>query len=130
MAGWCAKLLAVFATPSCHPWSGLKNSDDVETRFDLRAEVLNNGVILGSGETRCIDGVLRNATLAKEITVAFGSVSSGNFGSGEVLSLRVLTRIGTTPTGASCGGHASAVGLRYYFDAASRAAGFGASVSH
>jgi len=34
----------------------------------------------------------------------------------------VLTRIGTTATGARCGGHSNAVGLRLYFDAVSRAA--------
>jgi len=112
-----------------HGWLGLKNSDDVGTRFDLRAEVLKNGTVVASGETRCIDGVVRNANLAKEVAVPFGTVSGGSFAAGDVLSLRVLTRIGTIATGASCGGHASAVGLRLYFDAVNRAARFGATLS-
>ncbi len=33
-------------------WIGLKNSDDVGTRFDLKAEVFENGSLIGSGETR------------------------------------------------------------------------------
>jgi hypothetical protein len=48
--------------------------------------------------------------------------AAGFNGTTDVLSLKVLTRIGTTETGARCGGHANAVGLRLYFDAASRAA--------
>ena len=35
-------------------WIGLKNSDDVGTQFDLKAEVFRNGSLIGSGE---VDGV-------------------------------------------------------------------------
>lgn len=31
-------------------WLGLKNSDDVGTKFDLRAEVLRNGDVVGAGQ--------------------------------------------------------------------------------
>ena len=31
-------------------WLGLKNSDDQGTRFDLRAEIYKNGVLVASGE--------------------------------------------------------------------------------
>jgi len=44
-----------------------------------------------------------------------------------VLSLKALTRIGTTPAAAACGGHANAVGLRLHFDAVSRNAQFAAT---
>jgi hypothetical protein len=57
------------------------------------------------------------------VTLALGPVAVAGFnGTTDVLSLKVLTRIGTTETGARCGGHANAVGLRLYFDAANRAA--------
>jgi hypothetical protein len=49
-----------------HVWLGLKNSDDIGTRFDLRAEVYRNGVLVATGETDCITGVTRNAAQAKE----------------------------------------------------------------
>jgi hypothetical protein len=79
--------------------------------------------LLASGETRCLQGITRNPANAKEVSVTFGSMAAAGFnGTTDVLSLKVLTRIGTTETGARCGGHANAVGLRLYFDAASRAA--------
>ena len=49
--------------------------------------------------------------------------------SSDVLSLRVLTRIGTNGSGAFCGGHSNAVGLRLYFDAVSRPSKFTAIFS-
>lgn len=106
-----------------HVWLGLKNSDDQGTYFDVRAEVSKNGTLLASGETRCVQGITRNPANAREVSVALGPVTAANFnGTTDVLSLKLLTRIGTTETGARCGGHANAVGLRLYFDAASRAA--------
>jgi N-acetylneuraminic acid mutarotase len=107
---------------SMHAWLGLKNSDDIGTRFDLRGEVLKNGTLVTSGEIYCITGVTRNPSLAKEVTVSFGSFSPTELnGSTDVLSLRVLTRIGSNGAGGFCGGHSNAVGLRLYFDAVGRA---------
>jgi len=104
-------------------WFGLKNSDDQGTYFDVRAEVFKDGTLLASGETRCVQGITRNPANAKEVILTFGPVSAAAFnGTTDVLSLKVLTRIGTTATGARCGGHSNAVGLRLYFDAVSRAA--------
>jgi RHS repeat-associated protein len=113
-----------------HVWLGLKNSDDIGTRFDLRAEVYRNGQsLITSGELYCIQNITRNPDLAKEVVVSFGSFSPADFGSGDVLSLRILTRIGTDGAGAFCGGHSNAVGLRLYFDAVSRPSGFDATLS-
>jgi hypothetical protein len=54
-------------------------------------------------------------------------------GTGDVLSLRVSTRIGTNPDGSKCAGpggsHNSAVGLRLYYDSASRASRFDATIT-
>lgn len=108
-----------------HVWVGLKNSDDQGTNFDLRAEIYRNGVSLSSGETLCVVGVTRNASNAKEVTIAFTPFSPATFnGATDVLSVKILTRIGTTAAGASCGGHSNAVGLRLYFDAINRASRF------
>ena len=109
-----------------HGWVGLKNSDDQGTRFDVRAEVLKNGTLVASGETYCIEGVTRNPDLAKEATILFSAFSPAAFnGTTDVLSLRILTRIGTNGSGGFCGGHSNAVGLRLYFDAVSRPSRFG-----
>lgn len=104
-----------------HVWLGLKNSDDQGTYFDVRSEVYKNGTLIASGETYCITGITRNPDLAKAAAVSFGSVSPTVFdGVTDVLSVKVLTRIGTDGAGGRCGGHSNAVGLRLYFDAVSR----------
>jgi hypothetical protein len=109
-------------------WIGLKNSDDIGTNFDLRVEISKNGVVVASGETLCVQGVTRNANQAKEVGVPFATFSPIAFdGTADVLALRVLTRVGTTVSGVSCGGHHNAVGLRLYFDATSRTARFAAT---
>jgi hypothetical protein len=101
-----------------HTWLGLKNSDDQGTRFDVRVEVLRNGVVVASGLTRCIDGITRNAANAKEALIEIHSVSGNN--TVDMLSLRVSARIGTNPDDTKCPGHSSAVGLRMYYDSTQR----------
>lgn len=108
-----------------HVWLGLKNSDDQGTKFDLRAEVMRNGVLIASGETYLINGVTRNPSLAKEVLVSLSS-PSGNFnGTSDQLSLRIQTRIGTNGSGGFGGGHSNATGLRLYFDSTNRPSRFG-----
>jgi len=117
------------ALSDLHVWLGLKNSDDQGTNFDLQAELYKNGVLVTSGLTRCITGITRNAANAKEVTVAFGSFSSLPFnGTTDALSLKILTRIGTNPDDTKCPGHNNAVGLRLYFDSATRQARFDATL--
>ncbi len=109
-----------------HAWLGLKTSDDIGTRFDLRAEILKNGVLIGSGEVACITGVTRNPAQALEASVPLGPSSPAAFnGATDALSVRILARIGTTTSGEFCGGHSNATGLRLYFDAISRPSRFG-----
>jgi hypothetical protein len=109
-------------------WLGLKNSDDIGTRFDVRVEAYRNGALLASGQALCILGITQNPSNAKQVAVSFTPFSTVAFnGTSDVLSLKVLTRIGTTPGGAFCGGHSNAVGVRVYFDAGSRAANISAT---
>ena len=105
-----------------HVWVGLKNSDDQGTYFDIRAELLKNGIAIASGEMQNIQGVTRNPDKAKEVAVAFGTISDGAFNADDVLSLRILTKVTAT------GGHSGAVGLRLYYDALSRPSTFGTSL--
>lgn len=122
---WTAPLadssLRLSTTAPLHVWLGLKNSDDQGTYFDVRAELRRNSVIIASGETKNIQGISRNANQAKEITVAFGSPVNAQFDASDALSVRVLAKV------ADSGGHNSAVGVRLYYDAASRPARFGAT---
>ncbi|MBI3595609.1 MAG: hypothetical protein HY203_00465 [Nitrospirae bacterium] len=59
----------ITALSDLHAWIGLKNSDDIGAYFDLRAQLLKNGVVITSGVTKTIQGVTRNPDLAKEIIV-------------------------------------------------------------
>ena len=110
---------------------GLKNSCDQSTRFDVRAEVYKNQTLVASGEIFCMHGVTRNPDQAREVAVSFSSPSPMTTfnGTSDVLSLKILTRIGTNGAGAFCGGHSNAVGLRLYFDAVSRPSKFTAIFS-
>lgn len=114
------------ALSDLHIWLGLKNSDDQGTRFDLRAEIYKNGILIATGETFCITGITRNPNLAKEVTVSFDSMSDEVISVTDDLELRALARIGSTG-GAFCGGHSNAGGVRLYFDAVDRPAKFGAT---
>ena len=105
-------------------WIGLKNSDDIGTRFDLRVELYKNGDLVAQGLTRCIEGVTRNEAQAKAVAVAFGALQGTAFSGSDVLSVKILTRIGTKPNDTLCGGHSNAVGLRLYFDSTNRASSF------
>jgi len=121
---------ALTALSDLHVWLGLLKNNDQGTNFDLLAEIYRNGVLVTSGLTRCITGVTTNPDLAKEATVTVASFSAVTFnGTSDQLSLKVWTRIGTNPDNTKCGGHSSAAGLRLYFDATSRPARFGATIS-
>lgn len=110
-----------------------QNSDDQGTQFDLRTEVSINDTLVAKGETRCITGVTRNPSKAKEVSVEFESLSDGSLASGDVLSLTVLTRIGNNPDNTKCAGpggsHSNALGLRLYYDSTNRPARFGAEIT-
>ncbi len=108
---------------SLRVWLGLKNSDDIGTRFDLYGEILKNGSPVASGLLRCIEGITRNPSFAKEVALSLELPNEVTFdGASDVLSLRLSTRIGTNEGGGFCSGHRNAVGLRVYFDSSSRPA--------
>ena len=114
-------------------WIGLKNSDDQGTQFDLKTELYKNNTLISEGKSLCITGVTRNPSLAKEASVVFGPVSNGEYVSGDTLSLKVFTRIGTTTAGLKCtgpgGSHNNAVGLRLYYDSPTNPSGFSAEIA-
>ena len=111
-------------------WIGLKSSDDVGTKFDLLAEVLKNGVVVGTGQVNDVPGGssgFNNASL-RAITLA---LSTGPVGicPGDTLGFRLSVRIAATS------GHNSGFARLWYNGAAidtgpSRDAGsrFGATI--
>jgi len=102
-------------------WLGLVNGSDKGTNFDLRVEVYKNGTLLGSGESYCITDLTQKAKKAQDVGVAIGSFADGAFnGTTDVLSLKILARIGTDGSGNRCGGSKNADGLRVYFDSSDR----------
>ena len=94
-------------------WIGLKNSDDVGTKFDLKAEVLHNGSVVGSGELNSVPGGssgFNNARL-RAISLALSSYQTIN--PGDTLCLRLSVRIATRVPG-----HRSGTARLWYNDAA------------
>jgi uncharacterized repeat protein (TIGR01451 family) len=106
-----------------HGWLGLKNSDDQGTQFDVRAEVWKNGVeLVGAGEAACLKGLVRDPAHARDTAVPLDLFTPVDFdGVTDILSLKVLARIGTHCTGPN---HGSATGLRFYFDGVARPSRF------
>jgi hypothetical protein len=101
-------------------WLGRKNGNGNEddVRFDVRAEVMKNGTPIAVGEVLCLQGLVRDPSGAKAVKVSFAPVPPVVFdGATDVLSLRLLSRLGTDGAAHSCGGHTSSVGARVYFDA-------------
>jgi hypothetical protein len=103
-------------------WVGVKNSDDVGTKFDLLAEVLKNGSVIGSGE---LDGVsggsssFNNAVL-DTINLALTS-GSQSMCPGDTLSIRLSVRV------AANSGHVSGTARLWFNDSAANSR-FGATI--
>lgn len=92
-------------------WLGLKNSDDVGTRFDLLAELLRNGVVVATFETDNVPG--GSSGFNNAVLRAVGAATSANltFSSGDTLAVRLSVRIAAT-------GHRSGTARLWYNDAA------------
>jgi len=95
----------------------------IRVNVDLLVEVYKNSEKIAEGLVRCITGLTRDPGRAKEVVVAPTLGSAQTFsGDTDALSVKLLTRIGTNPDDTKCAGaHASAVGVRAYFDAVGRA---------
>ena len=87
--GVCPPFLT--ALSPAHVWLGLKNSDDVGTNFDLKAEIYRNGSLIGSGETLNVPGGSSGFNNAKERLINLvRSANHISFASGDTLSDQAL----------------------------------------
>jgi hypothetical protein len=76
-----------------------------------------------------VSGITNNPSKAKAVTIPFGPLANTTLDLMETLTVKVLTRIGTTADGQKCAGHSSTAGLKLYFDGADRAAGFDVEIT-
>lgn len=95
---------AIEATPltSAGPaevWLGLKNSDDVGTKFDLLAEVLHNGNVIATGQLNSVPGGSSGFNNAALRGINLVLTSPPYLNAGEILSLKLSVRIATAVSG-------------------------------
>jgi hypothetical protein len=93
-------------------WIGLKNSDDVGTKFDLLAEVLRNGSVVGSGQLNDVPGGSSGFNNAVLRTITLILSSAVPMGPGDTMSFRLSVRIAATS------GHTSGTVRLWYNGAA------------
>jgi CSLREA domain-containing protein len=105
--------LQLTAVGPANMWIGLKNSDDVGTKFDLLAEVLRNGVVVASGQLNDVPGGSSgfNNAVQRSINMALtnGAVT---FLNGDTASFRLSARISASSS------HTSGTARLWYNDSA------------
>ena len=94
-------------------WIGLKNSDDVGTKFDLLAEVFKNGNPIGSGQLNGVNGGSSGFNNAALRTINMALTNSASFCPGDTLSFKLSVRIAVGVTG-----HRSGTARLWYNDVA------------
>jgi hypothetical protein len=111
-------------------WVGLKDGDDSTKAFDLRVDFAVNGEPLTSGVARCVTGLSRNPSA---VPVAFDSFPALTVKPGDVFSLKVWNRMGTSADDTKCkdpgATNTSAVGLRLSYDSADHASRVDATIT-
>jgi hypothetical protein len=102
-------------------WLGLVDGADQAAYFDVRAEVLKNGIPVASGTAQCVGGLKSNPANAMQLTIPV-DLNGGDvpLRVNDTVALRVSTRMGTFGGTALCDVRAKAGGLRLYFDSSTR----------
>lgn len=123
-AGKCKNVTApqLTALGPAKVWLGLKNSDDVGTKFDLLAEVLKNGSLVGSGQLNGVPGGSSGFNNAVLRTINLALSSPVSVVAGDTLSVRLSVR---SAVGVS--GHRSGTARLWFNDAAANSR-FGATI--
>src|SRR5207245_11207893 len=104
-------------------WVGLKNSDDVGTKFDLLAEVFKNGVLVGSGQHNDLPGGSSGFNGAILDTISLTQAGSAGFRTGDILSIKLSVRV------AASSGHNSGTARLWFNDNAANSH-FDATIGH
>jgi hypothetical protein len=92
---------------------GLKNSDDVGTKFDLLAEVLKNGQVVGTGQLNNLSGGSSGFNNAVARLIALTLSAPTDLSSGDTVGIRLSVRIA-----AAVSGHRSGTARLWFDDSA------------
>ena len=94
-----AGLVSVESLGDPHLWIGRESiAGGAAARYDLRVELLNNGVPVALGLERC----LTLGLLPTEVVVPWSEFDAPDVEVGDVLALRVSTRVGTNANDTAC----------------------------
>jgi len=102
-------------------WIGLKNSDDVGTKFDLLAEVFKNGLPVGSGQLNNVSGGSSGFNNANLQVINLALSTSTDLSSGDTFSIKLSVRISASS------GHNSGT-ARLWFNDSSANSRFSATI--
>ncbi|HSW88862.1 MAG TPA: hypothetical protein VLG12_06895 [Candidatus Saccharimonadales bacterium] len=105
-------------------WIGLKNSDDVGVKFDVKAEVYKDSTLVTSGETDSVLAGSSGFNNAKLDTISFNSFSPLDFPSGSQLKMAIYVRNACTGSG-----HNSGTARLWYNDSQANSQ-FGATIGN
>jgi predicted extracellular nuclease len=89
-------------------WIGLKNSDDVGTKFDLKAEVLKNGSVISTGQLNDVPGGSSGFNNAALRTISLALAEPVEIFPGDTVSFRLSVRVAATS------GHVSGTARLWY----------------
>ncbi len=93
-------------------WLGLKNSDDIGTKFDLLAEIFHNGVLIGVGQLNAIPGGGSGFNNANPRLINLNMTNPESILPGDTLSIRLSVRIAV-----GVAGHRSGTARLWFNDA-------------
>ncbi len=84
-------------------WIGVKNSDDIGIKFDLKAEVYKGTNLISSGEVDSVAGGSNGFAHAQLNAIPFNTFSPINFPAGSQLSIKVYARNACSGSGKNSG---------------------------
>jgi parallel beta-helix repeat protein len=84
-------------------WVGLKNSDDIGIKFDLKAEVYKNGVLVASGQLNSVAGGSSGFNNAKLNSIPLSLLDDVFIFPGDSVSVKVYVRNAAVGSGKNSG---------------------------
>jgi hypothetical protein len=84
-------------------WIGVKNSDDIGIKFDLKAEVYKDNTLISSGQINSVPSGSNGFAHARLNTIPFNIFSPIDFPSGSQLSLKIYARNACSGSGKNSG---------------------------
>ena len=84
-------------------WVGVKNSDDVGIKFDLKAEIYKDNTLISSGEIDSVSGGSSGFAHAQLDTIPFNSFSPINFPADSQLKIKLYARNACSGSGKNSG---------------------------